>query len=306
LAAKLYSYPDVGSYGLAHSLLAYARCVLWSRDHEVPMLAPTWLHIKHRIGPILRGERDNRQYHRLFHFPGYVTGIRRLALLATADRIAAESADLAAVARERPGKVVVFRNLLTMNEETHFREIIGRGRQVRPELLAITKPRHVPQPIAPPYVALHVRMGDFSAPPSLEKLRAGAKNARIPLEWYCSMLTGVRARLSHDVPAVVLSDGSDEALAPLLRLPAVTRSPRQSSVSDLLTMSEGSLLISSGSGFSMWGSYLGDQPRICFPGQRLVRVLEPASGVDREPECESAQELSPQFLAQIFRPAASP
>jgi hypothetical protein len=270
------------------------------------MVAPTWFHLKHRIGPILRGERDNRQYHRLFQFPGYVTGLKRLALLATSERVIAESADLAAVARERPGKLVVFSNRLTMNEETHFHEIIGRGLQVRDELRAITKPRHVPQPMARTYIALHVRMGDFSAPPSLDKLRAGAKNARIPLEWYCSMLTGVRARLGREVPAVVLSDGSDEALAPLLGLSAVTRSPRQSSVSDLLTMSEGGLLISSGSGFSMWGAYLGDLSRICYPGQRLVRVLAPANGADREPECESAQELPPQFLSLLTHLTATP
>jgi hypothetical protein len=301
LAAKLHSYSDVGTFGLAHSLLAFARCVLWSRDNDVPMLAPTWLRFQHRIGPILRRERDNRQYHRLFRFPGYITGLRRLAVLATAERIAAESSDLAAVARERPGKLVVFRNLLVMNEETHFHEIIGRGPRVREELLAITKPHHVPQPIARPYISLHVRMGDFSAAPSAEKLRAGAKNARIPLQWYCSMLTGVRARLGRDVPAVVTSDGSDEELDQLLRLPAVQRTPRQSSVSDLLSMSQGSLLISSGSGFSMWGAYLGDQSRICFPGQRLVRVLASGQEFDREPEVETAAELSALFVESVRR-----
>ena len=172
------------------------------------------------------------------------------------------------------------------------------------ELVAMTKPRHVPAPVARPFIALHVRMGDFSAPPSAEKLRAGAKNARIPAEWYCSMLTGVRARLGRDVPAVVLSDGSDEALAPLLGLPAVQRSPRQSSVSDLLSMSQGSLLISSGSGFSMWGAYLGDQPRICHPGQRLVRVLASDSSFDREPEVETAAELSQLFIDAVSRQLA--
>ena len=292
-----YGFADVGRYGLGHSLLAWARCRLWCDDYSIPMLAPSWRQL--RVGPFLRGERDKRQYYRLFHFPGYVTGLRRLALLTTTQRIAAESCDLRAVAEERSAKLVVFRNLPAMNDVTYFADIVGRGSQVRARLLAMTKPRYVPQPIARPHIALHVRMGDFSAPPSLEKLRAGATNARLPVEWYCSMLAGVRARVGRDYPAVVYSDGTDESLAPLLAMPEVQRSPRQSSVSDLLSMSQGSLLISSGSGFSEWGSYLGDQPRICHPGQRLVRVLASDPQFDREPEVEAAEDLHALFIDTV-------
>lgn len=296
---SVYGFAEVGRFGLGHSLLAWARCRLWCDDHSIPMLAPSWRQL--RIGPFLRGERDKRQYYRLFRFPGYVTGLKRMALLATAPRVAAESSDLRAMAAERPGKLVVFRNLIAMNEETHFREIIGRGGQVRERLVAMTKPRHVPPPVTQPFIALHVRMGDFNAPPSVEQLRAGAKNARIPVEWYCAMLSGIRARLGRDVPALVLSDGTDESLAPLLRLPAVQRSPRQSSVADLLSMSQGSLLIASGSGFSMWGTFLGDMPRVCHRGQRLVRVLTGDSQLDREPEVDTAEELDPMFIDAVKR-----
>ena len=295
--SSLYGFAEVGRFGLGHSMLAWARCRLWCDDHSIPMLAPSWRQL--RIGPILRGERDKRQYYRLFRFPGYVTGLKRMAVLATAPRVEAASSDLRALAAERPGKVVVFRNLVAMNEETHFREIIGRGGQVRERLVAMTKPRHVPPPAAEPFIALHVRMGDFNAPPSAEQLRAGAKNARIPVEWYCAMLAGIRERLGRDVPAMVLSDGTDESLAPLLRLPAVRRTPRQSSVADLLTMSQGSVLIASGSGFSMWGTFLGNMPRVCHRGQRLVRVLPTHPQFDSEPEVDTASELDPQFIEAV-------
>jgi len=293
----LYGFADVGRYGLGHSLLAWARCRLWCDDHSIPMLAPSWRQL--RIGPILRGERDKRQYYRLFRFPGYVRGLKRLALLTTAERVAAETADLVSLARERPRRLVVFRNLLAQNEETHFREILGRGLQVRARLVEMTKPQYVPAPPAAPSIALHVRMGDFTEVASAEKLRAGAKNARIPVEWYRAMLLGLRARLGSNYPAIVFSDGTDESLAPLLALPLVRRSPRQQSVADLLSISHSRLLVSSGSGFSMWGAFLGDVPRICHPGQRLVRVLAETDGLDREPECDSADEIAAPLLARL-------
>ena len=305
MSDRLYAYPNVGSYGLGHSLLAFARCVLWGRDHGVPVLAPSWFHIRHRIGPILRRERDKRQYQLLFRFPkDYVTGLKRRWVLSTATRVAAEDADLATVLREPGGRLVVFSNRMAMNEETNFHEVRGRGLAVRRELLAITKPRHVPSAPVQPEIAVHVRMGDFRSVPNAAELRAGAKNARLPVEWYAGMLRGLRARLGKDAAAVVFSDGDDAALAPLLSLPAVRRSPGQSAIADLLSMSQCRALISSGSGFSMWGAFLGDMPRLCHPGQRLVRVLT-LEELDREPECESAAEL-PQALIEHIRSRLAP
>jgi hypothetical protein len=68
----------------------------------------------------------------------------------------------------------------------------------------------------------------------------------------------------------------------------------------MLSISQGSVLISSGSGFSMWGSFLGDIPRICFPGQRFVRVLGEPQGFDSEPEVESVEELQAVFINAVL------
>ena len=112
-----YAYADVGTYGLGHSLLAWARCRLWCDRHGVPMLAPSWLHLQHRIGPLLRREHDNRQYHRLFSFGrAYVRGLRRWQLLATAPRVAAEGSDLQALLQDRARRLVVFSNRMQLND----------------------------------------------------------------------------------------------------------------------------------------------------------------------------------------------
>lgn len=294
----LYGYALVGTFGLGHSLLAWARCWLWCRRNRVAMLAPSWLHLQHRIGPLLRRERDNRQYHRLFQFDDYITGIRRLWLLKTGAAWSAERDDLEALLVGKAGGVVVFRNLRQMNEETHFHEIVGHGPDVREALRSMTKPRFRPPSAQRPHIALHVRMGDFREAPSLEALRAGAKNCRLPVGWYGRILGGLRDRVGP-VQAVVYSDGSDESLSEILSMPGVTRAPHQPSVTDLLGLAQARAVVSSGSGFSMWGTYLGDSPRICFPGQRLVRVLGEPDTIDREPEVESPDELSQEFIELV-------
>lgn len=292
----LYGYPVVGRFGLGHSLMAWARCWTWCHQHNIPMLAPNWRHI--RIGPWLRGERDNRQYHRLFEFPQYITGPKRLWLMNTEQKWSAESDELDKVVAEKRRGVVVFRNRVTQNEETYFHEIFGNGAVLRAALTEMTKPQFRPQPIKHPHVALHVRMGDFSQPISIEQLRAGAKNSRLPVNWYRNMLQGLRAELG-EVPAIVYSDGDDASLTELLQLPNVTRSPKQPSITDMLSIAQATVLISSGSGFSTWGSFLGDIPRICFPGQRFIRVLGDAGTIDREPEAEQAEELPKAFVSLL-------
>ncbi len=289
----------VGSYGLAHSLLAWARCRLWCNDHGYRMLASSWLHIRHRIGPMLRGERDKRRYHELFSFPGYMRGLDKLIVLARYRVV--EAVDLASPAMTlEPGTLVGFRNLLADNEENHFAEIRGRGAEVRSALMNITRARYQPEIVARPHVALRVRLGDFRAIESNAVLERGAKNARLPLAWYVDVLEALRARLGP-IPVRLYSDGEDDDLAPLLLMADVTRSPKQASVTDLLAMSQATALVSSGSGFSMWGSYLGGVPRLCFPGQRFVRTLCQDGATDLEPEVACGSEIPEDFSRLLMQ-----
>ena len=75
---RKYAFAKVGHFGLCHSLLAWARAVVWASENNASIIAPSWLSIRGRIGPVVRGERDWRQYHKLFHFPNYITGISEI------------------------------------------------------------------------------------------------------------------------------------------------------------------------------------------------------------------------------------
>jgi len=295
----LYGYADVGAFGLAHSLLAWARCRIWCNGHQFPMLAPSWRRV--RLGPYLRREMDKRQYQQLFQFQDYVHGPRRLWLLATLRRTSAEQAAIDRPASIPGRQLVVFRNgeSFSDNEALYFPQVVGHSEEIHRELSQMTRPEYRPARPNCPHLALHVRMGDFSARTDLEAVRQGLTNSRLPIQWYVDMLKATRARLGADIPARLYSDGRDSDLQPLMTEPNLTRVAGQRSVTDLLSIAQASVLISSGSGFSYWGSFLGQVPRLCFPGQRLVQAVRPVQGVELEPECETADQIPEPFLRVI-------
>jgi hypothetical protein len=241
--------------GLADMLAPWVRCFLWCRDNDVQMLAPTWF--KFRIGPYRRREPDKRRYDRLFTNAGYVHGPRRLALLATARRFQ-EGTDLP-TSGARPA-IVRFSGL-----GEFLKPAIGRSAEVAAELRRITRPEFLPPDRGEPFVAMHVRAGDFAATDEA-KLRAGVFNMRLPLGWYVD----AAAQLRDVLPSVsirIFSNGSRAELAPILAVPGTELMTGGSAITDLLDISAAACLVASGSGFSSWAAFLGQVPSIWFPGQ---------------------------------------
>jgi len=268
---RVYAMPVLGRYGLTHGLLAWARCRLWCAENGATMVAPFWL--KLRVGPYLRRERDKRNYFLLFGPGNALAGVRRLLVLARARKIEIGTEWPSAPAPAAEPLLLRFHNALKDNEKKSFAQVVGHGAFLRRELLAITRPRYHPLLPAGPFIAIHVRLGDFSAPPAGDATPAAAStNTRLPIDWYGDRLDALRDALGRPVQAIVFSDGSDADLTPLLARSGVTRSPKQQSVTDLLAMGEGAALIASGSGFSLWGAFLGSTPRIAHPGQSIVPI----------------------------------
>jgi hypothetical protein len=238
------------------------------------MVAPLWFRV--RIGPYLRRERDKRAYHRLFHGGGAITGVRRLLALATLPRI--PEAEARAAPEGRRG-VVLFRGMGRL-----FEDLRGHSESIRAELLRITRPGLLPGPRASPFIAVHVRLGDFSLPSSVDVLTRGNHNYRIPVEWYVEALRAVRADVGSCWPAVLFSDGADAELAPILSEPAIERARGSTAITDLIDMAGARALVASGSTFSMWASFLGQIPTVWYPGQRRQFVLGSADARGLEPE----------------------
>jgi hypothetical protein len=268
LKSQLYGYPELGRYGLAHGILAWARCVIWCEETGARMIAPIWL--RPRIGPYLRRERDKRNYFLLFKDRRAITGISRALLLMTSAKREAGTIWPNSYAQKPGREIVVFQNALASNEAKYFHQIVGYGPLLRARLTEMTRLRYRPTDPAVPHIAIHVRLGDFVKKPTTDTLSSGVHNVQLPIHWYADRLIALREALGCAIPAIIYSDGADEDLSPLTAIASVTRAKRQHSVTDLLAMGHGIAVISSGSGFSLWGAFLGGAPRICYPGQMIV------------------------------------
>ncbi len=192
---------------------------------------------------------------------------------------------------------MTFENLATKNEVNYLHEIIGHSGLVRNALLDMTMPYALPKPISQSYVAIHVRGGDFLTVDHPEKYLSGTHNLRLPTNWYADILLDLRRQLGENIPAIVYSDCTDQEIEILLKLPRVARAKKMVAVADMLSMSQAPVLISSGSNFSRWASYLGQVPRICYPGQRSYRMIESQSEIELEPEC--GYEIPEDFVTAL-------
>ncbi len=272
-------------------LFPWARCLLWCRRHQVPMLPARWLHL--RIGPFLRGELDKRMYHRLFRAPGLLALAHRAARLATLPLRAEPPADEGPSAR--PG-VYVFRGM-----ECFFAPLFGNHEVLREGLTSWLRPEYVPFTPTSRGIAVHVRRGDFAPPGSDKVLREGHGNYRIPIEWYVQALRAIRSRLPLGIQADVFSDGRPSELAALLAEPDTRQHPAVSAATDLLAMASAAALIGSGSTFSRWAAFLGQVPSVWFPGQRGEPLLVGAEGLDRSPEWDGGTLPEPFVAAAAHR-----
>jgi hypothetical protein len=256
--------------GLGTRLFPWARCRIFSELHGCPMLAPDW--VQWRIGPLLRGGIELRAYHRqillmgLFRTDGYVRGTarRRARHFARIDEPAAlterpewRATDPAVVTFAGPGDF--FASLAP------YRERLLRA------LRADAHPKWVDlaaRAAAP--IGVNVRCAFDFRPAAAESDYFTKGAIRTPLPWFVRSLERVREVAGAAVPAVIVSDGTEEQLRPILQMPNVRFARPGCAISDLLTLSSARVLIGSGgSSFSAWASFLSGAPTVTHAGQSL-------------------------------------
>jgi hypothetical protein len=292
MKTKLYGYPLLMKAGLGNMLIPWAKCYLWCRDNDARMIAPFWT--KLRIGPYLRGEKDKRDYQRLFK-PGVgISGLRRMYLLAATGRCPEGSYDTTIA------KGSAFTVLFSGMED--FDRLVGRHDEIRQALTAMTRPEFVPQKPARPYIGVHVRLGDYPSPAN------GAEatwTSRLPLDWYVAAVLEVRRTTGCDCDVIVFSDGSDDELGDLLKLPAVRRSQYKESISDILGLSQAAVIIGSCSSFSMWGAYLAQTFTIWHQGRIPGKIMEEQKSKEYQTEWLPGMVLPNSFrsgLSKVLAP----
>ena len=266
----LYSYPKLSKWdfsffrflgpGLGNLLFPWARFILATQKHGLTPISPTWLQIK--LGPILRKETDKRFYFNLFKkSPEEISGIKKQIILlkytfVTEDYV--EYLKSSIPPQQNNIKIIVFTGL-----RDYFNSILTEHASLYDELLKITRDEHK-KGLTFDFrksMSVHIRLGDFKG-----------SNAT-PFQWYINTLHKLRAELGRDWPIYIFSDGTDEELMPVMRLPNTTRLTFGSSLADLLALSKAHLLIgAAGSTFSQWASFLGRMP-VIWPKGSLTQHL---------------------------------
>lgn len=285
--------------GLGTRLFPWARCILFSHRHEIPMLSPEW--VQPRIGPLLRGGIDLRAYHRQILLLGLfqrrqreIGGFRKWQVQRSG-RIESEPEALASFSAKNFGQgegtslILEFEGARNM-----FLDVSGWHGLLRQELQAATRQRwlSLAAAIGTVPIGINVRLGNDFRKASTESDYYIQGAIRTPIPWFVESLQQIRQAVGFPARAVVVSDGTEEALRELLAMENVTFLRPGCAISDLLILSNTKILIGSGgSSFSAWASFLGQMPTISHPGQslewfklgsavHLVRAFDPGNPSD--------------------------
>jgi hypothetical protein len=239
----LYVYPRIPRAGLGNCLFPWARAIVRSELSQATLLDPIWGRV--RVGPILRGERDPRRYGRLFRSVGFGARANELSVIA-----GGEVVDETGKTRWRGPRQHT--TLLVEGPAHHFHDLMPHRALITERFLTSLRPGTArPDTRSQPYIAAHVRLGDFArvADPT-------SKNRSTEVGWYVRQIMTQRSRLGQ-LPVVVCSDGSDDELSGLLSLEGVRRSSAITATGDLLTLAGAQCLLGSSSTFTAWGHFLG-------------------------------------------------
>jgi hypothetical protein len=286
------------STGLGNRLFPWARCEITSRDLSLTMLAPKMANI--RRGAFFRGGIDYRHFLTKtllwdnFNFRNYVRGVKRLAVLLSHPRIPEERvlSEVSAAAEARPADgLVVFRGYADL-----FVSLRGENAFLLDNLRRMTKPKWIEQAAEPEYVlGVNIRLGrDFSVPTSAQDMQDRGL-ILTPIEWFAKAIEEVQKRIGR-VSCLLVSDGNQDALRPILELPNVRFFRGGSAISDLLCLAKCSALIGTGgSSFTAWAAYLANAPVLTHAGQSLrwfgLDKTVPFVGVYPGPDIERFSEL---------------
>lgn len=238
-------YPKIGRAGLGNELFPLLRALDEAESRDIELIPPRWGQI--RIGPTLRGERDRRQYWKLFRRPSIRQRFTRLLLTIASPR----------------GLVVV------TGMQNYFDDLRRPAEWYRARLEGMTRPNTIRARDSGAYVSVHVRLGDFARAPD-SQFAVLANNTSTSIDWYVQM---VRSLLESrpGIAVVVSSDGTESELAPLCSIPGVQRSDASNALDEMYLMAGSIGIIGSRSTFTAWGAFLGDVPLLVAPGGDAYR-----------------------------------
>lgn len=296
----------VRSSGLGNRLFPWARCKIYSYRNAVPMLTPSWAHV--RKASLTRGGIDYRNAARKILLwgnfrpaRGEVGGWRRLSILLTAERVL-EGDSTVTMAKGRSNKLIVF-----AGDGDHFADLQLEKPLIVQSLREITQSKWLRDVdrYQEVFIGINVRRGkDFLDAPKGKNFFAQG-SVRTPLAFYVAALRRVRLVAGREVKALVVSDGNEADLQPLLRESSVELVRSRAAINDLLILARSRVLIGAGgSSFSAWASFLSGAPTVTNPGQSCKWFKLGMEGDQYVGELDLEADPDPEF-ARCFAKAFS-
>ena len=228
--------------GLANKLFILGQAIRFKVDNNGFILKPNFSQLM--IGPFFRSERDLRFYGNLFTaHPVEVCGIKKFFIKIILNPVNYNY-------YRADGVNSNFKKLIIIDGQYHsFESINSIKNELRDYIFKIIKIKWIERAknANVQAVGVHVRLGDFG-------------KQKQSIFWYVDAVNFVRS-IAGNVKVTIFSDGSRDALQPLLALDDVELIYTGSAVSDLIALSRVKFLIGTGaSSFSAWACFLGGMP----------------------------------------------
>ena len=229
LSDKDFGFFRLGGPGLANCMFFAAKAYIACKIYNGVYISPTWK--KFSIGPYIRHEKDKRAYTSLFKNYG-LSGLKKvIAILGS--KLYPSKYTIVSELGDYFTDIQLYQSVI----KQYFENIVN------PETI-----KQVPDSIAN-NVAIHVRLGDY------------LPHLRVPINWYVNIVKEI-LKINPNQDFVLFSDGRDEELLDLLKIPNVRKVFFGNAFADMWAISKCKLLIASDSTFSAWGAFLGNVPII--------------------------------------------
>ncbi|MEM0940069.1 MAG: alpha-1,2-fucosyltransferase [Bacteroidota bacterium] len=299
---KFYAYPKFksryGDYfffrltgsGLGNNLFVWAKFKVFVKEFGAIPISPTWLqlnitknkyfleHLKrHNIGLFKKDKKS-------------ISGLMKLIIMLCKPKINRNSFEESISKNRNLNRRFQNHVVLVSGMDDHFEYISKEHHFIKNELLAIVKEKHK-KALEFDFsrsISAHVRLGDFGQATNVKDIKLN--NMRLGISWYVQMINQIRSRLDKKFKVFIFSDGTDYELKELLGLENVKRLDFGSPIGDMIGLSQSNLLITSGSTYSMWASYLGRMPVVWHSGKLLQKLYY--ENPEYEMECDVYGKLS--------------
>jgi hypothetical protein len=239
--------------GLGNQLFPLMKAVTFAHLHQLPLKIIGFHQIK--IGPYIRWEKTKRRY------GGYFTIERNIACelfnwirFKYFNRLPIEiEPNLDIPIDKATDKIYLFNSFnysdCFYNLKEHREVVVPLFWNILSDGIkeGLKKHKH-------PVIGVHIRMGDFRA------------EWRTPEDYFIKIIQSIRAISGVNLAVSVFTDGHAEELNNILALPNVTLVEGNRDIVDLILLSSSKIIIvSSGSTFGYWASFLSEAPLILPP-----------------------------------------